>query len=77
MNHVEGLINPPIVAWSWLLDSAGSGDSAVDSSVGPQLNFNPLTAADRGTYWCNVSIQVTEINLSLSASSSEIFIGML
>ena len=77
MDHVDGLINPPIIIWSWVLDSAGSGASAIDTAVGSLLHFNPLMAANRGTYWCNVTIEVPEIDLFLNASSAEISIGML
>ena len=77
VDHVEGLINPPIIIWSWVLDSAGSGPSVMDTAVGSLLHFNPLMAANRGTYWCNVTIEVPEIDLFLNASSAEISIGML
>lgn len=79
MEIVEDLISTPNITWSWEtepldIDGSGGGVSINGSGDGPLLEFNPLMASDRGVYRCDVSIQVSAINLSLNASR-EIFIG--
>ena len=53
----DNLIRVPSVQW---LNPAGSGN----------LTFSPLLTSDGGVYTCNVTINITELKITLSSVGS-------